>query len=55
MWLGLHMFQPVDLLVNLFFIIVTQIYTQYLMLRLVQREVVMENQRLDMVQEILQR
>ena len=55
MWLGLRVFQPMDLFFNLFFIVIAQLYAQYLILRMVQREILMENRQLDMAQKILQK
>lgn len=55
MWLGLQDFHPENLFLNLVLILVTQIYMQYLVVQMAQRESVMEIQRLDMAQGILQR
>lgn len=55
MWLGIQEFEQVDLAVNIFLILIAQFYLQYLMLKLAQQKVLAENQRLDIVQEILQK
>lgn len=55
MWLGLKDFHPENLLLNLLMILVTQIYMQYLVVRVAQKESVAEIQRMDMVQRLLEK
>ena len=55
MWLGIHKFEEVDLLLNISLLFISQIYLQYLLLKLTQQEVEAENQRLDTAMGILQK
>lgn len=55
MWLGLKDFHPENLLLNLLMILVTQIYMQYLVVCLAQKESAIEIQRMDMAQRLLEK
>lgn len=55
MWLGLKDFHPENLLLNLLMVLVTQIYMQYLVVRVAQKESAVEIQRMDVVQKLLEK